>query len=411
MAGNIIDISACRDDFPVLRETMHGKPLAYLDTASSAQKPQVVIDKMRDVMSYHYANIHRGLYQFSQSTTAEYEAVRGKIADFIGAHSENEIIFTRNTTEAINLVASSWARHNLKSGDEVIVSAMEHHANIVPWQLIQKECGFDIKVIPLLADGSLDMAAYESLLSDKTKLVAIVHASNSLGTVNPVARIAAKAKAFNPDIRVLVDASQSAVHGIVDVKEIGCDFLAITGHKLYGPTGAGALWAKTELIESMVPYQGGGDMIETVSFEGTTFKCGPVKFEAGTPSFVDVIGLGAALDYIHTVGRENIMAHEKTLLDHAAREVARVDGLTFYGTAQDKVGILSFTAEWGQSSDIAMILDRCGVAVRTGHHCCMPLMKTLGIDGTIRASLGLYSNQNDIDSLVTGLKKAKDLLT
>ncbi len=411
MAGHIQDIGYCRDDFPVMRETMHGRTLAYLDTASSAQKPLVVIETMRDVMSYHYANIHRGLYQFSQVTTGEYELVREKVSEFINAASDEEIVFTRNSTEGINLVAASWARRNLKKDDEIIISAMEHHANIVPWQLIQQECGFAIKVIPLLADGSLDFAAFESLLSDKTKLVSIVHASNALGTINPVARITARAKAYNPDIRVLVDASQSVVHGVVDVKEIGCDFLVFTGHKLYGPTGAGVLWAKQELLEAMAPYQGGGDMIETVSFEGTTYKKGAAKFEAGTPSFVDVIGLGAAIDYVHTIGRNNIMAHEKTLLDVLSRELADVDGLTFYGTAQEKVGVVSFTADWAQTSDIAMILDQCGVAVRTGHHCCMPLMKTLGIAGTIRASLGLYSNAGDIDALVRGLKKAKDLLT
>lgn len=409
MAGEQ-DIGYCRADFPVLAETMHGKPLVYLDTASSAQKPRAVIEKMNDVMSYHYANIHRGLYQFSQVTTQEYESVRGKAAEFINAASEDEIVFTRNTTEGINLIAQSWGGQNLKDGDEIILSAMEHHANIVPWQLLQKRIAFKIKVIPVLDDGTLDMDAYKALLSEKTKLVSIVHASNSLGTVNPVKRIGAEAKAYNPAIRVIVDASQSVVHGAVDVADIGCDFLTFTGHKLYGPTGAGVLWATQELLESMPPYQGGGDMIERVSFDGTTYKTGPVKFEAGTPSFVDVIGLGAAIDYVSIIGRENIIAHEKALLDYAARELARIEGLIFYGTAQDKVSILSFKAQWAANADIAMILDQQGVAVRVGHHCCMPLMERFKIDGTIRASLGLYSNQNDIDVLVQGLKKAKDLL-
>lgn len=409
MAGQQ-DIGYCREDFPVLAETMHGKPLAYLDTASSAQKPRVVIDAMRDVMSYHYANIHRGLYQFSQVTTQEYEAVRGKAADFIGAASEHEVVFTRNATEGINLVAQSWAAANLKDGDEIILTGMEHHANIVPWQLLQSRINFAIRVIPVLEDGTLDLDAYQSLLGPKTKLVSFVHASNALGTVNPAARIVQMAKAFNPDIKVLVDASQSAVHGSVNVQDLGCDFLTFTGHKLYGPTGIGVLWARSEILNSMPPYQGGGDMIERVSFGGTTYKSGPARFEAGTPAFVEVIGLGAAIDYMTIIGRENIMAHEKQLLDYASRELARIDGLTFYGAAQDKVGILSFKAGWASNADIAMILDQQGIAVRSGHHCCMPLMERFGIDGTVRASIGLYSNQNDINALVQGLRKAKDLL-
>ncbi len=404
------DIGYCREDFPIFQETVNGKPFSYLDTASSAQKPAAVIERMRDAMSMHYANIHRGLYHFSQVTTREYENVRGKVADFING-DVHEVVFTRNTTEAINLVAHSWGTDNLKSGDEIILSAMEHHANIVPWQLIRERCGFVIKVVPVLKDGTLDFAAFESMLSERTKLVSIVHISNALGTVNPVARIVTAAKAYNPAIHVLVDASQSVVHGHVDVQEIGCDFLTFTGHKLYGPTGAGVLWARAELLDSMKPYQGGGDMIESVSFDGATFKSGVARFEAGTPAFVDVIGLGAAVDYVRTIGVESIATHEKTLLDYASRELAKIDGLTFYGTAQEKAGIISFTADWAQTEDIAMILDKQGVAVRTGHHCCMPLMQSFGIEGTVRASIGLYSNQNDINALVQGLKKARDLLS
>jgi len=405
--ADITDIGYCRDDFPVFAENVNGKPLAYLDTASSAQKPSAVIDKMRDAMRFHYANIHRGLYHFSQVTTQEYEAVRGKAADFIQG-GENEIVFVRNTTEAINLVAQSWGTQNLKEGDEIILTAMEHHANIVPWQLIQERRGFAIKVVPVLKDGTLDYAAFEKLLSDKTKLVSVVHASNALGTVNPVTLMTKAAKAFGA--KVLVDASQSVVHGGVNVAELGCDFLTFTGHKLYGPTGAGVLWAREEILNDMPPYQGGGDMIEKVSFSGTTFKSGPARFEAGTPAFIEVIGLGAAIDYVRTVGQENISAHEKHLLDHATRELSTIDGLTFYGSAQEKVGILSFKAAWASNADIAMILDKQGVCVRAGHHCCMPLMESFGIDGTIRASLGLYSNENDIKALVQGLKKAKELL-
>lgn len=403
-------IEYCRDDFPALREMMSGKPLAYFDTASSAQKPQIVIDKMRDVMMHHYANIHRGLYQFSQIMTREYESVRGKAADFINAYNENEIVFTRNSTESLNLIAQSWGGANLKAEDEIILSAMEHHANIVPWQLIAAKTGAVIKVIPLRDDGTLDLDAYKNLLSDKTKIVSVVHISNALGTINPVADITRMAKANNADTIVMIDASQSAVHGGVDVQAIGCDFLCFTGHKIYGPTGVGVLWGRKEILDSMPPYQGGGDMIERVSFEGTTYKAAPQKFEAGTPAIVEVIGLGAAIDYVRTIGMDAIRAHEANLLAQMQSALSSVPGLTFYGPKTGRAGIVSFRADWASGADIAMILDKCGVAVRAGHHCCMPLMKTLGVDGTIRASLGLYSNADDIRLLGEGLRKAKDLL-
>lgn len=404
------DITIYRDDFPILKEPMNGKPLAYLDTASSAQKPQIVIDKMTDIMTHHYANIHRGLYHLSQVVTQEYEAVRAKVADYINAASANEIVFTRNTTEGINLVAQSWGRTFLKEGDEIILSGMEHHANIVPWQLLKDQIGVVLKFIPVTASGELDYEAYLRLLSDKTRLVTVVHASNALGTINPVQRMVRDAKAHNSDIKVLVDASQSAVHGGIDVQEIGADFVTITGHKLYGPSGVGALWAHYNILEGMPPYQGGGDMIESVALDKTSFKAPPARFEAGTPAIVEVIGFGAALDYLRAIGPAHIAAHEKFLFDYMMREIQKVDGLTFYGTSQNKVGLASFTASWASGSDIAMILDKCGVAVRSGHHCCMPLMSSLGVQGTIRASLGLYSNKYDIDSLVEGLLKAKRML-
>ncbi len=406
-----MSISLCRNDFPALAEPMNGKPLSYLDTASSAQKPSVVIDKMQTVMSHYYANIHRGLYYLSQVATQEYESVRGKAADFLNAVSEHEIIFTRNTTEGINLVAQSWGRTYLKAGDEIILSAMEHHANIVPWQLLQAQIGIVIKVIPVLDDGTLDIESFENLLNEKTKLIALTHMSNALGTINQVERVVNKARAYNPDIKILIDASQSAVHAEVDVQALDCDFLTFTGHKLYGPTGVGVLWGRLDLLNAMPPYQGGGDMIERVSFEGTTFKESPARFEAGTPAIVEVIGLGAAIDYVQTVGQAAIARHEKNLLDYMMRKLATIDGLTYYGTAQEKGGIVSFTADWAPLSDIAMILDKNGVAVRSGHHCCMPLMQRFGIAGTVRASLGLYSNENDIDSFVAGLKKARDMLS
>lgn len=409
MAGET-PVSAYRDDFPALANLMNGKPLAYLDSAASAQKPSFVLDRMRDFATHHYANIHRGLYHLSQVATQEYENVRRKVAEFIGASSENEIIFTRNATEGVNLVAQSWGRTFLQKGDEIIVSAMEHHANIVPWQILAEQMGAVVRVIPITANGELDYAAFLALLNDKTRLVAVTQASNALGTINPVARIVRDAKAHNADIKVLVDASQAVVHGGVNVQDIGCDFLVFTGHKLYGPTGVGVLWGKYDVLLSMPPYQGGGDMIETVSFEGTIFKAPPVRFEAGTPAIVEVIGLGAAIDYVQAIGMDAIYAHEKEMLDYMARALSKVDGLIYHGTAQEKAPLISFTAEWAQNADIAMILDKVGVAVRSGHHCCMPLMNVLGVEGTIRASIGLYTNQNDIDSLVHGLHKAKEML-
>lgn len=408
--ADIQDIGYCRADFPILSEKMHGKPVAFLDSASSAQKPAIVIDKMADVMRYHYANVHRGLYRFSQMTTAEYESVRGKVADFIGA-AENEVVFTRNTTESINLVAASWGGANLRAGDDIILTGMEHHANIVPWQLLAAKIGFTIKVVSVLEDGTLDLHAFKSLLSEKTKFVGVVHVSNALGTINPVKDIISITKAHNKDICVLVDASQSVVHAHVNVKDIGCDFLTFTGHKLYGPTGVGVLWGRYDLLDAMPPYQGGGDMIDRVAFDGTTYKPAPMKFEAGTPSFVDVIGLGAAIDYVRTIAPENIIAHEQALLDYAQDQIKAITGLKFYGTMRDKAPILSFTADWAHISDIAMVLDQCGVAVRSGHHCCMPLMQRFGIEGTLRASFGLYTNKDDVDALIAGLKKAKDMLS
>lgn len=410
--ADIQSIEYCREDFPALLEKVNGRPIAFLDTAASAQKPLAVIDKMRDVMQFHYANVHRGLYKFSQMTTAEYESVRGKVADFIRAGNENEIVFTRNTTESINLVAASWGGTNLKAGDEIILTEMEHHANVVPWQLFAEKAGFLIKVVPVLEDGTLDMEAYQNLLSKKTKLVSFVHISNALGTVNAVENIVRMAKNYNPSIKVLVDASQSIVHDDVNVATMGCDFLVFTGHKLYGPPGVGVLWARHDILDSMPPYQGGGDMIERVSFQGTSFKPAPMKFEAGTPSFIDVIGLGAAIDYVRTIGANNIIAHEKSLLAYAQDELSEIKGLRFYGPSQgNKAPILSFTTEWAHISDVAMVLDQCGVAVRSGHHCCMPLMQRYGIEGTLRASLGLYSNQSDIDALINGLQKAKGMLS
>lgn len=407
-----INMAAYRADFPILSQQVNGKDIAYLDSASSAQKPQAVIDVMRDLYQSHYANIHRGLYNFSQATTEAYEAVRQKVAGFINAKSENEIVFTRNTTEAINLVAESWGREFLSEGDEIILTEMEHHANIVPWQLLEQKIGVVIKTIPVLDNGTLDFDSLEKLLSDKTKLLSMTYISNALGTVNDVHQFTKAVKAYNAKIKVLIDGTQAAVHQPVDVQAIGCDFFVFTGHKLYGPNGIGVLWAREELLNSMPPYQGGGDMIETVSFSsGTTFKDGPARFEAGTPAIAEVIALGAAIDYVSAIGMENISAYEAALLSYMQDKLSDIEGLNFYGTGDNKVGIVSFTADWAHTSDVAMILDQCGVAVRTGHHCCMPLMECFGIDGTVRASLGLYNNETDIDALANGLIKAKEMLS
>ncbi len=413
MKNNIFDMMAShRADFPILTQTVNGKPIAYMDSASSAQKPQAVIDSINDLYKSHYANIHRGLYNFSQVTTEAYEAVRSKVSTFINASSINEIVFTRNTTEAINLVAESWGRTFLEEGDEIIVSEMEHHANIVPWQLLARKIGVKLKIIPVFDDGTLDFNAFEGLLTEKTRLLSLVYISNSLGTINNVQKYTQIAKKFNQNIKVMIDGTQAVVHKPVDVQGIGCDFFAFTGHKLYGPNGIGCLWAREDLLNAMPPYQGGGDMIETVSFRSDTiFKDGPARFEAGTPAIAEVIALGAAIDYMSAIGMDNIAAYEANMLNYMQDKLNAIDGLKFYGTAKYKAGIISFTADWAHTSDIAMILDQCGVAVRTGHHCCMPLMERFGVDGTVRASLGLYNNETDIDALTNGLLKAKEMLS
>ncbi len=398
-----------RGDFPALAHAMNGRPLAFLDTAASAQKPGVVINAMSRIAESCYSNIHRGLYQISQVLTQDFEAVRGKVARFIGAGSEREIVFTRNTTEAINLVAQSWGRTHLQAGDEIILTEMEHHANIVPWQLLRDQIGIVIKVIPVLDDGTLDLDAYRALLSPKTRLVAFVHISNALGTINPAAEIVRIAKDYSPAIHTLVDGSQSVVHGVINVSDLGCDFFVFTGHKIYGPTGIGVLWGRYEVLESMPPYQGGGDMIERVSFDETTYKEPPFRFEAGTPAILEVIGLGAAIDYITDIGLARIAAHESDLLDYAMRELKQIKGLKLMGNPPQRAGILPFTMTQAHPSDIGMVLDQCGVAVRTGHHCCMPLMQRFGVDATARASIGMYTNRADIDALIAGLKKVEEL--
>lgn len=404
--------SPWRDDFPALNKQMNGKPLAFLDSAASAQKPKTVIDAMDAVLNGGYSNIHRGLYEISQNLTQAFEDVRKKVATFIGAESEKNIVFTRNSTEGINLVAQSWARTNLKEGDEILITEMEHHANIVPWQLLSEQIGIVVKVVPVTDEGTLDMAAFKSLLSNKTKLVGVVEISNALGTINPIDDIITIVRNHNADIKILIDGSQGVVHRSVNVTNMDADFYVFTAHKLYAPSGIGVLYGKYDLLNSMPPYQGGGDMIERVSLrKGTTYREAPYKFEAGTPAIVEVIGLGAAVDYLVDIGMDKIAQHEENLLKYATEAILEVEGLTLHGpkALNYKAGVLSFTINGTHPSDVGMILDQCGVAIRTGHHCAMPLMEVMGLDATARASIAMYTNKEDIDALIIGLKKVQEL--
>ena len=407
-------LSALKADFPIFKQKMNGKDLVYLDSASSAQKPQVVIDAMSNAMESHYANIHRGLYEFSQTTTKAYEDVRKKVARFIGAKSENEIIFTRNTTEGINLVAHSWAEAHMDRGDAIILTEMEHHANIVPWQLLADRKGLEIRVLPVTDAGELDMGLLDTFLDDKVKLMAFVAISNSLGTINPSSQIIEKVKKYNPDIKVMLDGTQEVVHKPVnisgDYNSYRPDFYALTGHKLYGPTGVGVLYVREDIIDDLPPFLGGGDMIERVSFDGTTFKSGPARFEAGTPPIVEVIGLGAAIDYLAEISMADVESHEALLLAYATEELIKIDGIKIIGEAVNKAAILSFVMQGAHPSDIGMILDQMGVAIRTGHHCCMPLMQRFGVDSTARASFGIYNSFEDCDKLIEAVRKAGKML-
>jgi cysteine desulfurase/selenocysteine lyase len=405
-----LEMTDIRGDFPALQDSVNNYPICFLDTAASAQKPQQVLEALRNAYADNYANIHRGLYTFSQNKTREFEDARAKVAGFLNAARADEIVFTRNSTEAINLVANSWAGSQLGEGDEIVLTEMEHHANIVPWQFIRDHLGVKLRIVPVLDNGELDFQAFQSMLSPKTRLIALVHTSNALGTINPVARMITDAKAYNDQIRVLVDASQAVVHAGVDVRDLDADFLVFTGHKLYGPTGIGVLYAKQELLEAMPPYQRGGDMIETVDFDKSTFKAPPQKFEAGTPAFAEAIALGSAIDYVRSIGIDTIAGHERELLEAATDALSNITGLRIYGEAEDKAAIVSFNIDGIHHSDIAMILDQMGIAIRTGHHCCMPLMTRFGIDGTARASFGAYNTMQDVKRLKHGVEKAVRML-
>jgi cysteine desulfurase/selenocysteine lyase len=400
-----LDVDTIRAQFPILRRKVHGKPLVYFDNAATTQKPQVVIDTITRYYEHANANIHRGAHTLSQEATTAYEQARHKVAHFINAADDRQIIFTRGTTEGINLVASCYGRKFLKAGDEIILSAMEHHSNIVPWQMLAEEIGAKIRVIPMTDQGELRMDEYAHLLNERTKIVAIVHLSNSLGTINPVGRIISMA--HERGAVVLVDGAQWVAHAPTDVQAMDADFYAFSGHKLYGPTGIGVLYGKTKLLESMPPYQGGGDMISSVTFEKTTYNVIPHKFEAGTPHIAGGIGLGAAIDFVSAVGMENIAQHEQELLDHATRRLGAIRGVRLIGTAAEKGGVISFVIDDPPigSLDIGMRLDAAGIAVRTGHHCCQPVMDRLSIGSTARASLAMYNTKQEIDALADGLER------
>ncbi len=404
--------SVIRADFPFLAQLdANGLPPCFLDSAASAQKPRQVLELMDSLYRGSYANIHRGLYRQSAELTAMYENVRIAVDDFIGAYGPDSVVFTKNTTEAVNMIAASWGTQTIAQGDEIILTAMEHHANIVPWQMLAERQGAVIKVLGLIPDGTLDLAQLPELLSPRTKLVAVTHISNALGVINPVLDMIRTIRKHAPQAKVLIDGSQAVVHSPVCVRDLDADFYVFTGHKLYAPVGAGCSIIRPDILAAMPPYQGGGDMIEHVSFAGTTFKSGPARFEAGTPDFMAVIGLGAAIDYIQAIGMVDIATYEESVRAYADQALQAIPGLTLYAATAPRAGIFSVSLSHCHPSDVAMILDAQGIAVRNGHHCCQPLMAELGITGTVRASCGIYTTRDDIDRLVNGLQKAVTLLT
>lgn len=409
MANSMVyDVLRYRNEFPILSEQVHGKPLIFLDNAASAQKPQQVIDAVRYVYEHEYANVHRGVHYMSEKATEAYEGARGKVQRFINAEHEHEVIFTRNATEAVNMVAGTFGRKFLEPGDEVVISIMEHHANIVPWQMLRDEKGLVLKAAPVSDDGEFLLDDFKKLLTQRTKLVAMTHTSNVLGTVTPAAEIARLAHSVGA--KVLFDGSQAAVHSPVDVQAIDCDFYVITGHKLYGPSGVGVLYGKEELLNAMPPYLGGGEMISKVTLAESTWAGLPNKFEAGTPMIAQAIGLGAAIDYILAIGMDRIAAHEQDLLGYTTQKLTSIPGLKIYGTAPNKAAVISFSMENAHPHDIATIIDRGGVACRAGHHCAQPLMDRMGVTAMTRASFGLYNTRADADALVETLEFTQEFL-
>ena len=401
------DVERIRQDFPILSEQVYDKPLVYFDSAASAQKPRPVIDAISNVYETQYANVHRGVHYMSQKATDAMEESRESVRTFINAADVREIIFVRGATEGINLVAHCWGHQNLSAGDEIIVSVMEHHSNIVPWQMIADQTGAVLKVIPIGDDGALDMDAYADLMSDKTKIVAITHISNALGTITPIAEIIRIA--HERGVPVLVDGCQAAPHVALDMQVLDADFYVFSGHKIYGPSGIGVLYGKAALLETMPPYQGGGEMIDVVTFEKTTYADLPFKFEAGTPHISGAIGMGAAIEYINGIGLENIAAHENDLLTYGTEKLSEINSLNLVGTAPEKAAILSFVLETVHPHDVGTILDREGIAVRTGHHCAQPVMDRFDIAATIRASIGMYNTREEIDVLVAGLGRVQEI--
>lgn len=404
-----LDVYAIRQQFPILSREVKGKPLVYFDNAATSQKPQSVIDALLNYYTGFNANIHRGIHTLAEEATAAFEQTRDAVKEFIHAGSREEIIFTRGTTESINLVAYTWGRQNIKEGDEVIISCMEHHSNIVPWQMLCEEKKATIKAIPINDNGEIIFEEFEKLLSQKTKFISIVHASNSLGTINPVKKIIETA--HKKGIVVLVDGAQSTVHLDINVQEMDCDFFAFSSHKLYGPTGVGVLYGKKKLLEAMPPFQGGGEMIKQVTFEKTTYADLPYKFEAGTPNIADTIALKTALDFINETGKDKIRRHENELLKYATAQLEQIPGLKIIGKAKEKVSVVSFVVDNVYPQDMGILLDNRGIAVRTGHHCTQPLMDRFCIPGTVRASFALYNTKEEIDELVKGVQRAVKMLS
>jgi cysteine desulfurase/selenocysteine lyase len=403
-----LDVERVREDFPILAQQIHGRPLAYLDNAASSQRPRAVIDAIAHYYSHDHANVHRGVHTLSQRATEAYEHARRQVREFVNAEHDTEIVFTRGTTEAINLVAQSWARPRLKPGDEILISWMEHHSNIVPWQFVCEQTGATLRVTPVTDVGELDLDAFERLLGPRTRIVALGHVSNALGTINPVAALTAKAHAAGA--LVLLDGAQAAPHLAIDVRAIGCDFYALSSHKMYGPTGIGVLYGRRALLEAMPPWQGGGEMIRAVSFSGTTYAPPPARFEAGTPHIAGAVGLGAAITYVQGVGLDRIARTEHELLVHATERVSAIPGLRIVGTAREKAAVLAFVLEGIHPHDVGTVLDHHGVAVRTGHHCAMPLMERYGLPATTRASFAFYNTRAEVDQLVGALHAAREVL-
>nr|WP_324259167.1 cysteine desulfurase [Cellvibrio fontiphilus] len=408
MTRPAFDVEKIRADFPILHQEVNGQPLVYLDNAATTQKPNAVIDAISDYYRSDNSNVHRGAHALADRATVKFEAAREKVAQFLNSPSTKQIIWTRGATESINLVAASWGKANLQTGDRILVSAMEHHANIVPWQLIAQTTGAVLEVIPVDACGSINMLAFDAMLDARVKMVAVGHVSNAMGSVNPVEKIIKLAHAVGA--RVLIDGAQAVSHWAVDVQKLNCDFYVFSAHKVFGPTGLGVLYGKADLLESMPPYQGGGEMIETVSFAGTTFNQLPYKFEAGTPDIAGAIGLGAAIDYLQSLDRSAAAEHEQALLVYAEEKARATAGLTLVGTAANKVSVMSFLIDGTHPADVGVLLDKQGVAVRTGNHCAQPIMDQFGIPGTVRASFSFYNTFAEVDRLFVAIEKAKTFL-